>query len=199
MFAMVPPAALTEQIQRERMLFAENYNCVKALKPPVHITIYDPFKQEGNFEVRITTLQNWADKQQPFSIILNNYGFFEPGKSPVIYIHVDRSKEIVSLRTGLLLQLKKYLEQPETGYLPNNKAIPDPKPKPYHPHITIGYRDVPHELLPDIKQAYSRRPFKGKFECKAIYLWRHDGKNWQTVQEFKLNGNSIATAAPTLF
>ena len=57
MFAIMPPEAETNEISKERQMFAENYNCFKALKPPVHITLYEPFKTEPDFEKEITGLQ----------------------------------------------------------------------------------------------------------------------------------------------
>lgn len=197
MLAIMPPEDLREKIQKERVFFAERYNCVKALKPPVHITIYEPFKEEHDLVQRIAPLQKWANSIEPFIISINNYGFFENPKSPVAFIHVIKDEPITQLRTALLKELKKYVEEDEPEYV-NNKPVPKAKPQPFNPHFTIGYRDVPPELLPTIKQDYLRRQFKGSFMCDAIHLWRHNGTNWQTAHTFQLAGKQMP-AAPTLF
>ncbi len=197
MMAVVPPADLEVRIQKERIFFAERYNCVKALKPPVHITVYEPFKEEADLPIRLKPLQQWADKIEPFIVIIDNYGFFDNPRSRVAFIHVVKDEAITQLRTGLLKELKKYLEEDEPEYI-NNKPVPRAKPQPFNPHFTIGYRDVPPALLPTIKQDYLRRQFKGSFTCDAIHLWRHNGTNWQTVYTFQLSGKK-AQAAPTLF
>lgn len=197
MMAIMPPEELRERIQKERVFFAERYNCVKALKPPVHITIYEPFKEEADFVQRVTSMQKWADKIEPFAVEINNYGFFENPKSPVAFINVVKDEPITQLRTALLKELKKYIEEDEPEYV-NNKPVPKAKPQPFNPHFTIGYRDVLPALLPQIKQDYLRRQFKGSFICDAIHLWQHNGTNWQTVHTFQLGGKP-QPAAPTLF
>lgn len=185
------------RIQQERLFFSERYNCVKALKPPVHITIYEPFKEEADFAQRVAPMQKWADRLAPFNITVNNYGFFENPKSPVAFIHVIKDEPITRLRTALLKELKKYLEEDEPEFV-NNRPIPKAKPQPFNPHFTIGYRDVPPELLLTIKIDYLRRQFKGSFICDAIHLWQHNGANWQTVLTFQLGGKP-QPAIPTLF
>ena len=197
MMAIVPPAELEARIQKERIFFAERYNCVKALKPPVHITVYEPFKEEADLAARLMPLQQWAEKIEPFTVTIDNYGFFDNPRSPVAFIHVVKDEAITQLRTGLLKELKKYLEEDEQEYI-NNKPVPKAKPQPFNPQFTIGYRDVPPALLPTIKQDYQRRQFKGSFLCDAIHLWRHNGTNWKTVHTFQLSGKKTQ-AAPTLF
>lgn len=198
MFAIVPPRDIEERIQKERIFFSERYNCVKALKPPVHITVYEPFKEEDDFLQRVQPLQRWANDIQPFTVVIDNYGFFDNPKSPVAFIHVVKDEAITQLRTGLLRQMKNFIEEDEPEYI-NGRPVPKPKPQPFHPHFTIGYRDVPPALLPAIKQDYLRRPFKGSFTCNELCLWRHNGANWQTIHRFPLGAASAAGASPTLF
>ena len=174
MFAIMPPPELATQINKERQVFAENYNCVKALKPPVHITLYDPFKNSDAFEEEIIGMQQWAGNQAPFNVGLKNYNFFKNPVSPVVYIEVVKNDNLTLLHKRFVIELRKYLDIESNS---NNK---------YTPHITIGYRDVPPALFPDIVKNYSKRPFNAVFEVNSIYLWKHDGKNWQIQNEFKL-------------
>lgn len=199
MFAIVPPADLGAKIHKERLTVSENYQCVKALKPPVHITLYEPFTEDDDFKTRVTALQQWAGRQVPFQVSTDNYGFFENPAKPVFIIKVVKDDSITQLRTGLLRELKKYIYEPDTELLANGKPIPRPKPQPFNPHFTLAYRDLPPEKVPTIKQDYARRTFKASFLCSSIYLWRHNGSNWQVQQAFELKGLEAGSNAPTLF
>ena len=66
MFALMPPPALTQRIEDERRNFAEDYKAIKALKPPVHITLYEPFKDLPEVEKDIAGLRSWAERQPSF-------------------------------------------------------------------------------------------------------------------------------------
>ncbi len=171
MFAIMPPPELASRIDNERKIFSENYKCHRALKPPVHITLFEPFKNEPGFEDEITGLQQWAGAQRPFSIELKNFNFFRNRNSPVVYIDVVKNEHLTRLHRSFLTELHQYLE------MERNKSQ-------YSPHITIGYRDVPPAIFPEIIKNYSKRPFSASFEVNTVYLWKHDTRNWQVVREF---------------
>ncbi|GAA4459449.1 2'-5' RNA ligase family protein [Nemorincola caseinilytica] len=183
MFAIMPLAGLEQRISEERKAFAERYNCVKALKPPVHITLYEPFKEDPAIEQKLQGLAPWVAQQAPVSIELNDFNYFNNRKSPVVYIDVVKNERLRELRKGFVQQLRKYIPVA-------------PQEQEYRPHFTIGYRDVPPGLMPQIIADHSMRRFKGSFVADKIYLWRHDGANWQILHEFPMLG---INAAPTLF
>jgi 2'-5' RNA ligase len=179
MFAIMPPSDLASKIHTKRVEFFEKYKFRKALKPPVHITFYDPFpmqeEQAPQFEDAISKIQKWADQQPSFQIDLRNYNFFENPKSPVIYIDVPRNKTLTVLHSKFLKELTKYL------------ATPDEHSK-YKPHVTIGYRDVNPDAFSSIKKYYSKQTFSDSFACNSFCLWKHNGENWQVLKTFHLNG-----------
>jgi 2'-5' RNA ligase len=179
MFAIMPPQGLAEEIDNIRHQFAENFKCYKALKPPVHITLFPPFKTTGDIEQRILPLQKWTGQQLPFILHLNNFSFFENRKSPVLFIDVIKNDALKNLHSGFLRQIKLYMPGIEI-----EKAQ-------YHPHFTIGYRDISPEMMPEIKKAYTQRNFTASFEVKSIYLWKHDSVNWKTRHEFTFSDNTI--------
>ncbi len=172
MFAIVPPPGLSERIHKERILFAENYNCKKALKPPVHITLYPPFSAVENFITSISALDAWAGRQHGFDIQLKNFGFFNK-RSPVIYIDVVRSAPLKAFQKDFTAQLGQYMPVTGTG-------------EDYKPHITIGYRDIPRHAFPSIVNKYTHLQFHASFFADAFQLWKHDGTRWQTARTFSL-------------
>lgn len=179
----MPPKELAQRIDQERREFAERYKCIKALKPPVHITLFEPFKAEPQLEQQLQGLAPWIAQQTPVTIELSNYNYFRNNKAPVVYIDVVKNETLKALRKGFVQQLRKYMPI-------------EAQDQEYKPHFTIGYRDVPSGLMPQIVADHSLRRFKGCFLMDKIYLWRHDTVNWQVVWEFPLTG---VVAALTLF
>ncbi len=188
MFALMPPAPLTAEIHTKRLEFAANYRFVRALKPPVHITLYEPFRLGDGiayaFEKDIRQMDRWARTRQPFEIELKDYGFFEHNEHPVLFIDVVKSPHLTDLHRTFPLELRKHLDM-------------EKRTSPYRPHITIGYRDITVAAFPAIKEEYSLKKFSASFTCASFFLWRHDGSNWQVLHEFRF-GDPIAPP-PTLF
>jgi 2'-5' RNA ligase len=172
MFAIMPPAEVSNKIDIERKLFAEKYNCIKALKPPVHITLYPPFEQNEDVRSKVASLHQWASTQVSFPISLHDFGFFKNKLNPVVYIEVQKNPPLGQFHHALVAQLERYMQ-----------VI---KSKTYTPHFTIGYRDVPPDLMPTIERDYAHRSFNVSFNVNSFFLWRHDGKNWQILDEYNL-------------
>ena len=171
MFAIMPPAPLAEQIQEVRLDFAARYNCTAALKPPVHVTVYPPFWETTDLPDRIKGIHDWAAKQATLPVELKNYAWFDNRRSPVVYIHVERTKELANMHVSFLAALKKFM--PDVVVM-----------RGYKPHFTIGYRDISPEIFPQIKEDYSTRTFEASFDLQSIFLWEHDRKQWNVVDEY---------------
>lgn len=186
MLAIMPPFPLEARISEERITFAEKYNCKKALKPPVHITLCEPFKFESVAEERIKGLLRWAEKQAPIDIELRNYNFFKNPQYPVIYIDVVKNDPLNSFRKKLIEQVKHYIPI-------------EAKANSFSPHFTIGYRDVSPKIFPAIMEEYSKKRFQGSFTFDTIYFWKHNGTNWETLYAFPLTGKIENTQQQSLF
>src|SRR5437870_1728391 len=98
MFAIMPPQSLSAEIHEERVDLFKKYKFTTALKPPVHITLFDPFEIEtdeaAGFERRIDFLQRWAERQRRFQVRLQNYNFFNNTRRPVVYIDVLKNLQL---------------------------------------------------------------------------------------------------------
>lgn len=181
MFVIMPPKALSDKIHEERIAFAERYGFVKALKPPVHTTLYPPFnivvEQNNAFEEKMHSFNDWAKQFSPFTIELKDFNFFENNRSPVIYIDVLKNKELSKLHSAFSEQLHKL-----TGMDIYEK---------FNPHFTIGYRDIAPKAFPAIKEYYQQHRFSADFLCEGFYLWKHDGKNWQVNQAYQFRSENV--------
>jgi 2'-5' RNA ligase len=185
MFAIVPPPELALQIHEKRLAFANKYGFVKALKPPVHITLYPPFTihlaDSIKFEKVILVISAWAATQHPFGIALHNYNFFDhPRRAPVLHIDVVKNAELQALHKSFLRELRKYISVESTGG--------------FNPHITIGYRDTTHEAFAAIKADYAQQTFEASFQCRAFYLWKQIDNKWQVLMQYDLQDKPVQSS-----
>ena len=180
MFALMPPPELSKIIDNLRHEIAENFGCQKALKPPVHITLFPPFSATVDEITALKKLTNWTAHQQPIHIPLNGFNTFDNSPHPVFYIHVERSNQFRDFQTHLSTRIKAVLPQLNDPFSTAST--------PYHPHITLAYRDTTKEMITAIKHAYRIRPFSHAFTAEACYLWQHDGTQWQVAHTYPLTG-----------
>jgi 2'-5' RNA ligase len=186
MMALMPPPDLTERIETIRKSFAEAYQCKAALKPPVHITLYPPYKESEAHEQELKrTLSRWCSGQQAFNVFLKGFNAFK--QNGVIFIDVETSQPLKDLHKGFTTEMTKLLE-PE---IKNRQA--------FHPHITIGYRDIPPALFAEAMKDYLPQKFKASCAIDAVYFWRHNGKYWETIEAFPFQKQEDLIRQPALF
>jgi 2'-5' RNA ligase len=175
MFAIMPPTELGMMINEIRQQFAIKYHCKAALKPPVHITVIPPFHTFPEREPEIIKeFSASASGIHPFDIELSGYGIFS--RKGVVFMNV--------ILSGELKGFQAIANQRFTMILP---GLNRDTGRPYHPHITIGYRDIPKELFRQAAEEYLDKSFEESFSCDRFFLWRHDGKAWQVHHEFILS------------
>jgi 2'-5' RNA ligase len=179
MLAVMPPPELTRDIERIRTEFADKYRCVAALKPPVHITLIPPYKAAKDTEaVLITQLEEWGRLQIPFPVTLENYSVFN--NNGVVFISVSPND---------LLQL--FQKDLRTKFLSMYPLAEVKRYTSFHPHITIGYRDIPPEVFPVAAKEYLSREFFATFVTDRFYLWRHNTKKWEVIHSFGIGNRSM--------
>jgi 2'-5' RNA ligase len=172
--AILPPEQLTEQIDEIRKECAEKFNVKAGLKPPVHITLFRPFKLESEREEHLLKILNPVTyNYDPFEISLENFDTFH---SHVVFIRVTRNKELLDL-------------QHEISGIYNRNKIDFQEVKSrqsFKPHITIAYRDIPAPIFPNMWSEYKDRKFKRRFLINHFTLLKHDGKRWQRFKDYYL-------------
>lgn len=175
LIAIVPPSQVSNSIEELRYQFANNYKAYEALKPPVNIQLYPPIMQSPEkFETEILRLKPVFNSLPSFSVQLHNFGFFQNSKHPVLYIDVVKSNLLKTLHINLSRKITKDF--------PQFKAEHD-----FHPHVTIGYRDVMPEIFPQVRKEYTLKSFNASFNVNSVYVFKHNMKSWQVLYEFPLN------------
>ncbi len=180
LIALVPPLDVAKRIDDIRQEFAANFNCVKALKPPVHLTLYTLLKlHDADMDAQIGKLRNWVSVQPRFRLELKNFNFFENAKSPVVYIDVVANADLKAFNTGITRELKKLF------------GLEDLSKQTFRPHFTIGYRDISPEIFPQVKQAYNRRTFGAVFKVEHVVVFRHNRRQWVELHSLPLADDRI--------
>ena len=169
--AIIPHLTLRREIFSLKEEIFTNTGAKKAINSPAHITIQRPFRRDRAFEkIMISNLESFAKKQNTFKISLSGFGCFEP---QTIFVDVKESRELAQLHQELNSALLDTLDfEPKKL---NTKITP---------HVTIANRDLDKKEFYRIWPTYKNRIFNAEFTVKSIFLLKHNGRNWDIIQEF---------------
>jgi 2'-5' RNA ligase len=171
--ALVMEVPCQNEIMDLKKLVSENYKSKGALKSPAHITLQMPFEWADKKKSKLLEqLKLFATTQNSFKYELQNFDFFEPR---VIFVNVVKNEHLDILQKTLQDFLKQNL----------NLFGSDGKLRGFHPHVTIGFRDLKAPQFYEAKKYFSERTFYAKINCNSIALLKHDGKIWEVEEEFR--------------
>ncbi|MEL7148524.1 MAG: 2'-5' RNA ligase family protein, partial [Bacteroidota bacterium] len=107
----------------------------------------------------------------PFRICIKGYDHFG---DRVIFLTPERNDALHALQKKLARTLKTEL----------NLFNADYKDRPFHPHMTIAFRDLKKRLFSDAYQYFKKREVAFSFEVSDFALLRHEGKKWEDYKRF---------------
>ncbi len=150
-------------------LVSEKYNSAGALRSPAHITLHMPFEMEGKKEERLLTeFSLFKPEIDSFNIQLKDFGFFAPR---VVFVNVEPSESLMALKDVFVDFMKR-------GFNVFNQSDDQ---RGFHPHITIGFRDLRKPQFYQAMEEFSEKKFEAAFKCEDVCLLKHDGKRWHIV------------------
>lgn len=172
--ALIPPAPLAQQAQALKEYCSQRYNSHAALRSPPHITLHMPFGwKEKNISRLTESLSSFAGNHKRFEVCLNGFACFAPR---VIYIHVESSEALMSFEQSLLIHCRHSLNLLNSHY----------RDLPFHPHLTIAFRDLKKAAFQEAWLEFSQKQFAATFTATQFCLLRHDGQRWHPYQNFAL-------------
>jgi 2'-5' RNA ligase len=179
--ALVPPSPVLEQAQQWKEYFKVEFNSKAALNSPPHITLHMPFEWKMAKEnLLMEQLMEFAQSQKPFHVELKNFGCFDPR---VIFIQVVENKELQTLQSALTRFCKTELNLFNANRLD----------QPYHPHLTVAFRDLKKILFSKAWEFVRNLNFNAQFTCRELVLLKHDGKVWQLAKSFPLGKSKLVS------
>lgn len=172
--AVVPPQKISEEITKLKDYVAEVYESQAALRSPPHITLYMPFRWDETKEnILETYLKDFFSVKTSFELSLSGFDAFPPR---VIFINVEPSQELEDLQENIMgVMTKDILNMQESN-----------RNKPFHPHLTIAFRDLRKSLFKKAWKEFESRCFNAVFRVDGISLLKHDGTKWQIHNTFLL-------------
>lgn len=169
--ALIPPKHISDKIHAIKLYVSEKYNCKHALKSPPHITLEPPFHyslHKENFLLQKISELNKSLPDTDIPVELNGYDVFLP---KVVFINIIQN----SLLTNAYNHVHSFVKT-------ELKVVKDLPPRPFHPHITIAFRDVKKHLvtqiLEDLKQNF---PIKETFCISNVSLLYFTNKHWEVI------------------
>ena len=172
--AVIPEEPLKARVTAIKKDLEVKYNTRAALKSPPHITLHMPFRWKFKKIDRLTTvLQDLADDFSSFSVELNGFGAFEPR---VIFLKVAENDKLHELKHQIneaSLKQWKLFERVDT--------------RPFHPHMTVAFRDLNKSRFSLAWAEYKDKEFQAQFEAKKLTLLKHNGKFWEEFMDFALS------------
>ena len=184
--AVIPPSPVYEESQALKEYFKATYGSKAALNSPPHITLHMPFLWNGDKESRLVAkIQEFARQSDPIKICLDNFSSFAPR---VIFLNVTESDALAALQKRLHRFFKLELNIFNANY----------KELPFHPHLTLAFRDLKKQAYQEAWDEFSKKEFKAEFMADRIALLKHDGKRWEVLQEFLLESSYSTETNPEL-
>jgi 2'-5' RNA ligase len=169
--ALIPPENISQKIHQIKLYVSTKYHCKHSLKSPPHITIIPPFRYSDKKENKLLEpIQFFNQKNFPksISVQINNYDVFLP---KVIFIKVLHSDELQTLYEKTNHFVKTELN-----------IVKDLEPRPFHPHITIAFRDIKKTETLTIKNDVEQHfPISEKFEISKISLLKYIHHQWEII------------------
>lgn len=184
--ALIPPSPVFDEALALKEYFKERYQSKAALNSPPHVTLHMPFLWNEEKERKLVgKLQEFASKYDPIKICLDNFSHFPPR---VIFIAVAESDALAALQKELHRFFKRELDIFNANY----------QDRPYHPHLTLAFRDLRKSQYHLAWQEFSKREFKAEFMADKIALLKHNGKRWDVIKEFLLESSYSTETNPEL-
>jgi 2'-5' RNA ligase len=172
--AILPPKEVAERIHEVRLDFAKKYISEEALKPPVHLTLKEPFTMDIKEELILKRKLNFiATQQKPFAQKLDGFGRYQ---KHAIYIKADDDEHLTELKKAI-----KKLFRSVFYYVQQDQM-------PFNPHYSIAYSDVGSGLFDKAFAHYENQEFFAEFNCTQFCLLKYDGKQWHNIQTYGLSG-----------
>ena len=176
--AIVLPQPYYDQATELKIHFKDHFRSKASLNSPPHITLHMPFEWRSDRENDlIQTLEKFSAKLSPAEVKLENFNCFEPR---VIFINVFHSKELNDLQHQLRQFCKRELGLFNADY----------KDLPFHPHVTLAFRDLRKPEFIKAWEEFRTGKFEGAFLATQICLLKHEDGKWNVFRELDLQSVS---------
>ena len=167
--ALLPPKDIQKEITGLQRIVKAKFGSQHALNAPPHITLHMPFKwKDKKIEQLNEVVKHLNESVEPFQIELKNFDFFQPR---VVFIDVVENERLYSLQKQVVDTCRRELKLDNGNY----------KDKPFHPHVTVAFRDLKKPVFYEAKEYFQNEVADFKFDAESVNLLKHENNAWQIV------------------
>ncbi|MCX8080526.1 MAG: 2'-5' RNA ligase family protein [Bacteroidia bacterium] len=175
--ALVPSEPLLSELENMKLHIMNNYGCKAALRSPAHITIHRPFLCRS---VKADFIRQSFQRFEfnNFDICLKDFGFFPENR--VVFVRPVENRQL-----HMLYENFRDFASREWNLLTEKKHQ-----RPFHPHITLAFRDVKPDTYDALHREFSNRTYEACFRADCLSLLEWDSLKWKVVERcsFKVAG-----------
>jgi 2'-5' RNA ligase len=172
--AIVPPESIVARARQLQLELAERFESKASLRSPPHVTLHMPFLWKLKREEELCAgLERHCAMTPSFQVSLDGVGAFPPR---VIFINVEATGDLVACQRSLARFCRVTFDIHNSDY----------GDKPYHPHLTLAFRDLRKAIFPMAWESFHLREFKETFKASHIALLRHTGTEWAILRQMSL-------------
>ena len=168
--AILPNREISSEVTQFKEYAAEHFDSSRALRSPSHITLFPPFRWPGNEEAALEkSMRAFVREASGFFLELENFDCFAPR---VIFVDIVPNPE--------LIRLQKQLEH----WLQRTLNLQSKDDRPYHPHMTVAFKDLKKGVFPDAWAHFSKIKYHRIFSVQEIALLKHEDHAWKIRRIF---------------
>lgn len=170
--ALIPGEPVLSEVMAFKKEVKEKFNSKGALRSPPHITLHMPFKWRiDREELLLEKLSKFKFDQYPFQVTLDGFDFFEPR---VVFVDVEKIEVLSGFQKRLSDFVRRELKFFNADY----------KDRGFHPHMTIGFRDLKKAVFPEVKAHFKNRSYQRQFDVSGFCLLKHNSERWEVFRWF---------------
>lgn len=156
------PGAYITALKEEMAL---KFKSSKALNSPPHITLIPPFfmTDQRLHSDLVQDLNEFAGKYNMVELHMSEFGSFAPR---VIYVKPSPSPYLEEQQK----QLENLLVEKYTEIQPSKRS--------FHPHVTIGFRDLAKDTFHEAWEYFSKKSIQTSCVIEKITVLKHNGERW---------------------
>ena len=175
--ALLPDETIQHEVTDFKRQALERFGSGHALKSPPHITLVPPFQCPPHLQAALpVALAEAAAQLTPFPVYLRHFDHFG---QRVIFVNVQPDSALLACQRAVANQF-------------HQSAEVQPDSRPFHPHMTVAFKDLKRSLFADAWRYFSGLSYERQFAAGALTLLRHTGQRWEIAAVAPLPASQLS-------
>jgi 2'-5' RNA ligase len=171
---LIPPYQLSKNVAEAHALLRKQFGFSAADRFPVHCTIKGFFKKNGRPAAELQQdLHTFFAGQQALPVSMNEYRVNPIGFGlSLMSLNGETNQAFLDFRQELMAVTNPYIAD-DCDFKDHDLG------RPFHPHITLSFRDIPKELYDNVFEWIEDGPdFTGPFLADTYHFLEIFSEDW---------------------